>query len=107
MRKRHRVHVKRRGTTQDGAGQRVETWSTLATVSAAIRHKTGRELDKASGEHSRGDTEITFWYAPEIATLQPGDRIDHGGRVYDIQHVNNVHEKNHEFVVQAQYDPAA
>jgi SPP1 family predicted phage head-tail adaptor len=84
-----RVTIQRRGTTQDTAGQTVETWSDTGTVWGSIRPISGREYFAASGERAEVTHEIMLRYG---ITVAPRDRVKHGTRLFDIKSVLNVDE---------------
>lgn len=85
------VTFKRRGTTQDAAGQVIETWTEIETVWASIEPIAGREYFNASGERAEVTHRLGVVYGPSLA---PRDRAEYGARVFDIKSVINVRELN-------------
>jgi SPP1 family predicted phage head-tail adaptor len=91
MRRDKLVTLQRRGTTQDTAGQVVETWTKIETVWATIGPITGREYFNASGERAEVTHRLSIWWGPSVA---PRDRVIYGSRIFDIKSVINVKEMN-------------
>lgn len=88
---RHSITIERAAEAQDSFGATVRTWSTVATVWAAIEPAGG-------GEQVRGDqveAEVTHRVRIRggIAVL-PKDRVKFGARVLQIKSVQNVAERN-------------
>lgn len=81
-RMRDQIVIESRGTAVDAVGQPVETWSTVATVWADIRHPSGLEAIKADAptEIVRASIRID-----ELAGLDSGMRVTHGTTVYAIK----------------------
>ena len=99
---RHRITVERQtGAAQDAYGGAVEDWTTLAARWAEIRPVNGREgfdADQPRGEVSH---EIWLRYGADIADLSSADRITKGSRIFDIEAVRNIGERNRDLVVLA------
>lgn len=79
-----RVNIEQRTTTQDAAGQPVETWSLVAAVWADIRHASGLQTIKADADTSLIKTSIRIRYRTGI---DAGMRVAHGSTNYDIRAV--------------------
>lgn len=88
---RHLVTVQSQSTTQDGAGQRLQTWTTVTTAWADIKPVSGRDFYAQSGEHADITHEIEMRYG---TTVSPGNRAVLGSRTFDIRSVLNVDERN-------------
>jgi SPP1 family predicted phage head-tail adaptor len=80
-RKTSMVTLQRRGTAQDTAGQRIETWTTIRREWAAIETITGREFFAQSGEMAEATHRVVVWAGSEV---QARDRVLFGTRVFDI-----------------------
>lgn len=80
-----RITIQSRATTQDAAGQPVETWSDVATVWADIRNPSGLsvagETIKAGVEASTVRLSVRIRYREDI---DPGMRVVIGATNYDI-----------------------
>ncbi len=60
----------------------VEKWSTVATVWAAVEPLRGREYFEAAAVQAETTTRIRVRHRNDIT---PGNRIQHGLVVYDVQ----------------------
>lgn len=78
---RHRLVLEAATSTPDGAGGAIETWSAIATISAAIRPTGGRERMIADGLQSRITHEIIVRTRADIL---PRHRFRRGARVLNI-----------------------
>ena len=81
-----RVLIQRRTTTQDGAGQPVESWANVVTsgdgkVWAEVADLSGREYLAADAEQAQTQTKITIRYR---AGIESSMRVLHGATVYAI-----------------------
>jgi len=86
---RHRVTIEQVTETQDSYGGVTETWSTLATVWAAIEPITGREKFASGGDvrFAENEVQIRMRYRSDVT---PKMRLtDDGGTVYNIRAVLN------------------
>jgi SPP1 family predicted phage head-tail adaptor len=85
---RHIVTIERQSLTNDAYGERVATWAPLVpgnpTRRASIEPITGREYMTTSGEHSNVTARIRLRYDAELDDIQPKDRVNHNGTLYDI-----------------------
>lgn len=79
-----RVTIEQRSTTQDAIGQPVETWTTVATVWAHIRHPSGIEKIKSDADISIVKASIRIRYRTGI---DAGMRVVHGATTYGIEAV--------------------
>lgn len=75
------VQIQQRTSAQDGLGQPVETWSSIAAVWADIRHPGGLAAIKAGAEVSVVQASIRIRYRTDI---NAGMRVVHGSAVYSI-----------------------
>lgn len=65
-------------------GGTAKTWSTFATVWAAIRPMAGKKLMAAQAVQSKINTEITIRY---LSGVLPAMRVNDGSTYYDIDAV--------------------
>ena len=87
---------KRQSETQDAAGQRVDTWTSLGTARVSVRPIAGKEYFNASGERAEVTHELHIRYDSDLSSLAPRDRAYIGSRIFDIQSVINLFERNRE-----------
>jgi len=87
----HRVTIQRAALAQDSSGSTAETWSTLATVYAAIKPLKGREYFAAQQVQAETTHEITIRYRADVTALT---RVVFGNRTFEIQSVINSMEAN-------------
>ena len=102
---RHIVTIERQTLTTDAYGERLTSWSPLVVDSttrrASIEPINGREYFAQSGEHSEVTTKIRLRYDVALQDLQPKDRVNHNGAIYDIVSVINNMEASREFILMA------
>ena len=96
---RHSVTIERQSSAQDAYGQRMETWTTLATKRAAIEPLNGDEYFTSKGENTEVEARIRLRYDSAIADLSSSDRVNHDGIIYDIISVINPSESGKEFLL--------
>jgi SPP1 family predicted phage head-tail adaptor len=90
---RHSIQIQERSTTQDQYGQPLEVWCTLITTRARIRTLSLREQFAQAGFSSQATHQITMRWQGSVP-LQAGQRIVFGTRVFLVQSVENVLERN-------------
>jgi SPP1 family predicted phage head-tail adaptor len=81
---RHRVTIKSKTVTQNGFGEEVITWATVATVWAAVEPLSGRELV------SQQRTESLMTHRIRIrrrTDLDPTMRVHEGAHVYQVDSI--------------------
>lgn len=74
----------------DAFGQRVISWSTFATLYAAIEPQTGRQLEYARSFAATVTHKITTRYVPGIL---PTMRVQFGTRIFTINAAINPEER--------------
>ncbi len=97
--RRHLVTLQSPVITKGTSGGVQTDWVTVSQPWAAIRQTTGTERPAtaaAGGQVAEASTEFNICYRPGVSSLM---RVLYQGAVYDIKHVNNVHEKNEELVL--------
>ncbi len=85
----HRVVIEQRSRSDDGAGGSSVSWSSVATVWAELRSKSGSERDFGGKLEARATHELTMRYRSGVTTDM---RVSYGGRVFNIRRVENVNE---------------
>ena len=98
---RHSVTLQRRSTTKGAMGGKKDSWSTLATVYAAIRPVSGREFDAAKMANSKRTHEVRI---RSYSGLTTSDRILFGSRVFNIESILNVDERDREMIIRCWED---
>jgi len=88
-----RVTVERFSRTEDELGQPIESWAPLFTCWAHVQPLTGRDFIAAQAAMSEVKLKIIMRYRPGIT---PADRVSHGGQVYGIEAVIDVHSSRRE-----------
>lgn len=96
---RHKIDLQQKSATRDSFGSEVATWTTKATVRAAIEPLSGREYFMAYQVQSEVTHKITIRYYG--GGITPGWRIKFGTRVFDILSVINIEEKNQTMILMA------
>ena len=83
------ITIERATTSQDGAGQHIETWATLRTEYAEINPKRSAERHRDFQEVDRLTTVFRIRY---FSGLLATDRISYDSQIYDI---HGAEEKGH------------
>lgn len=83
----HVVTLQRRTTASDDHGGITETWHSLGTAYAAVRHGTGQERREAAQENATQAATFEFDWNPTVAALRPTDRLQCFDTVWDIASV--------------------
>jgi len=84
---RERLTLQRADTDQNRAGEEVAIWEDLAERWGAVETLGGRELAKAQQVVAEATTKVTLRYDSTTSTLSVMDRIAHGDRTLEINHV--------------------
>lgn len=79
-----RVTIEQPTAGQDTVGQPVRTWTTVATVWANIRHRSGAETIRGDADTSVVKVSIRIRYK---TGLNAGMRVTHGADTYDVRAV--------------------
>ena len=93
---RHRIDVQTRTQTPDAAGAMVSTWTTTATLWAALNPLNAAEFQESGATVGQVSHEIRLRY---YAGLTPTNRFKFGARIFDIVSVTNRCERNYEMRV--------
>jgi len=91
---RHRVTIQQNNNpTRGSSGEEIPNWQDVATVWAAVEPLRGREFFESQQVNAEVTTRIRIRYRSGIA---PTMRAVYGNRIFDIQAVINVDERNRE-----------
>ena len=91
---RRQVQIQQQSATPDSVGQPQLIWTTILTVMAAIT-ATGAKESFATGQFSSQVTHrISIRWPGESVTLLGGQRVLYGARIFLVQAVENVRERN-------------
>lgn len=98
----HRVTLQSPTGSRDAVGERVTTWTSVATgVPADIEPITGREQVLAAQREATTSHIVRIRYASTWAALDASWRVLFGSRVFTIDAPpKNIGERNWEFVLQ-------
>lgn len=93
---RHLVQLQANTPTQNTLGEPSDSWATIANIYAAIRPMAGQELMLAQQVIAKASHQITVRNYPGLSAE---NRIKFGTRIFDINSVNNVDERNREMIL--------
>lgn len=95
---RHTVSIQQRSSTIDAVGDVSDSWTTLITARAEIRPLNARELFAAQATQSEVTHQVTVRNRSELAAPKTAAayRVLFGSRVFDVQGVMNIDERNRE-----------
>lgn len=83
--------------SRDAIGERVTTWTNVATVWAEISPLSVRDLLAAGQTQSEVTHRVRVRYAASIAAIDSSWRVLYGTRVFVISGVRNINEAGLEF----------
>lgn len=86
-------------TAQDAYGQAIETWSSAGTYYAAIYPGVGREFVVAEQLKAKNPVTIIVRYCGGSDVFRPKDRLLLGSRVFNIEALSNLDERNYAYSV--------
>lgn len=85
------ITIERFTATQDeGSGEEVQTWSTLATVQASKKDVSDRERIAAAEVAADITTRFQIRWDSSVADVNPKDRLVYEGKTYDIVGVKEL-----------------
>ncbi|MCB0190645.1 MAG: phage head closure protein [Anaerolineae bacterium] len=92
---RHRVVIQQNTPTRDTDGAELESWSTVATVWAAVIPLSGREqfINAEDQTVALSSTRIEMRYRSGLTTRM---RVTWSGHTYDIQRIVEVNTRQRE-----------
>lgn len=85
-----RIVILRAATTRDAMNEAVPTWSALATVWASVTPVGDGERLRAGQVLASRMVRFVVRYSSVTATVDPRDRVQFDGRVYDINGVKEI-----------------
>ena len=94
---RHTITIQRPATTSDGLGGFEVTWQNVCTVRASVEPLQGREFFAARQMQTVSTVRFRLrWLKGFTDQISEEMRVLFDGRVFDIQAVINVRERNRE-----------
>lgn len=93
------IALQRKTLTPDAYGGQTEAWATYATVWAAVKPLKGRELIAAQAAQSAVANRFEMRYRSDVLA---SDRIQFGGKNYNITAVIDVEDRREELIVMAE-----
>ena len=97
---RHQITLQSPGGAVDTVGERVTVWTNIATVKARIRQLTGAEKVLAAQRQASTSHIVVFRYSLALAALAANWRIVFRTRIFAIDKVANIDERNVEFEIE-------
>lgn len=93
---RHRITIQIPAGVRDAVGERITTWTDVATVWARINPLSVRELLAAGELHSETSHKITIRYSSLVSSVDASCRVLYGTRIFVLQGPpRNIDEANH------------
>lgn len=97
---RHAVQLQQQSETKGAAGGVVISWSTVATVRAAVEPSSGAEFIQADQKSSITYANIYIRHGSEWATINTSWRVKFGTRTFNILSVVNKRLTNQTLMLQ-------
>lgn len=95
----HKVNIEINTPSTGDRGQPVADWTTLyAGVPAKIDDLVGKKLEIARQMVATATHQLTLRYLPGIGV---DNRINFGGRIFNIGYIQNIQEQNFQLVITA------
>jgi len=95
--RRHRVTLQSPAGSRDAVGERVTTWTNVATVWASIEPLGTREQFAAAQAQASTTHKLNIAYGSEIAAIDSAWRVLFGSRVFVLDGPpRNIDERNRE-----------
>lgn len=85
-----RITLERFTATRDEFNEPVETWGTLATVSASYEPLSDGEKFRASETAAEASARFAIRYSTTVADLNPKDRLTFEGDPWEIVRVKEI-----------------
>jgi SPP1 family predicted phage head-tail adaptor len=85
-----RIAILRATTAPDAFNEPVQTWSTLATVWAEVTPVMDGEKWQAGQTLASQTIRAKIRWAAWVSDVGPKDRLQYGGRTYDIEGVKDL-----------------
>lgn len=97
---RSQLRIQQRTSTQDGAGEQLPNWTTIATVRAEVMRLPGKEVVASDTRNGRVPT---FWKLRFLAGVEPKMRVvDEEDRVYNILSATDPTRRREELLISAE-----
>jgi len=90
---RHKITIQQPTESVDAFGQAIKSWSTYAQPFAAVEPLRGREYFASQQFNAEITTRIRLRY---LSGVTPKMRVSFDGRIYNIQSIIDVSERNRE-----------
>lgn len=96
------VEIQQAAVTRGGTGEELLTWATVVTRRAAMRVRTATEKE-LGGVQTAGVVrhEIRVRYESALSDMTPKWRLKIGTRIFDIEAVINMSNRNRELLITA------
>lgn len=85
-----RLRIERAVLTRDGFGEEIAVWGLLAGVWAGKRDVSDRERIASAEVAAEITTRFVIRWSPDVADVNPKDRIVFDGRIFDISGVKEI-----------------
>lgn len=96
QRLRQRVTVEQPVAARDTVGEESVEWQSYCVRWAAVEPITGKELWTAQQETATQQVRVVLRYDNETDAITPRMRINHGGKLYDIESVIDTGTRHRE-----------
>lgn len=91
-----RFEVQAKVETDDGRGGTTLVWSTMFRLNGKMKALQGYEQVRAQALEKKITHRIEAWYDSRLTTAH---RLLYVDRIFDIQFVDNVNERNHKMLI--------
>lgn len=91
---RNQIQIQQRTSSQTGTGAPMTTWITVLSTQAAIKTASSREAYQAMQFTAQVSHLIKIRWPGTGVTIQGGQQVLFGSRVFKLQTVENVLERN-------------
>jgi SPP1 family predicted phage head-tail adaptor len=99
---RHPIVIEKLTSGFDEIGNQTESWATFHPCRAAINGVSGREYMAAKAEQAESTLTFRIRYCAALKDLTPQSyRINWGGKVFDIEHIDNYKFLNESLNIKA------
>jgi len=102
---RQRVTVQTLAESQDNYGQKIQSWTSTGSFWAEIKNLSGRELVNAKQVKADASHQVRMRYVAALfptSGLLPSMRLLFGASVYHILWINNVDNRQREYLLLCQ-----
>jgi SPP1 family predicted phage head-tail adaptor len=85
-----RIVIERAALTSNAFGEGVPTWGALAEVWAHKQDVSDKERQQSAEVAAEITTRFKIRWSPDVATVNPKDRVVFDGRVYNLSAVKEI-----------------